>query len=89
MTHMTETGMVVRHTLCRATGSTITVERTGPGSWIEQKPGWVTLCLNHSTLCLHRSRHAAERHAAWPEWCGDCARILTGEKPRITTGKIL
>lgn len=85
----TEVGVVVQHRVARVTGATITVERTGPGSWIEQEDGWATLCLNHATLCIHPTRMLAEAHASAPDgWCGDCQAIAAGDRPRITTGKI-
>jgi len=88
-TRVAEVGAVVQHRVARETGATVTVERTGPGSWIEQEPGWMTICLNHGTCCLHTARLDAEAHAATPSgWCGDCRMIVEGKRPRITTGKV-
>lgn len=85
-----EIGTVIHHRVARETGATTTVERTGPGSWIEQEPGWMTFCLNHSTICMHPTRELAISHASCPSgWCGDCRRIVEGKAPRITTGKVL
>lgn len=71
-------------TQARETGATITVEKTGPGSWIEQEPGWMTLCLNHGTCCSHDTRELAESHASTPSgWCADCRNIVEGIRPRI------
>jgi hypothetical protein len=36
-----EVGQIVLHRQVRETGATVTVERTGPGSWVEQEPGIV------------------------------------------------
>lgn len=84
-----EVGQIVLHTKTRETGATVTVERTGPGSWVEQEPGWMTLCLNHSTCCLHETRLLAEQHAATPSgWCSDCQCIASGDAPRITGAKL-
>lgn len=84
-----EVGTIIHHAVARETGATITVERTGPGSWVEQESGWMTLCLNHSSCCLHDTRRLARAHAATPSgWCGDCARIVNGDSPRITEGKL-
>lgn len=80
----TSVGEVVSHRQARETGSTITVERTGPGSWIEQEPGWITLCLNHGQLVIHETRALAQDHASLPSgWCSDCALIARGERPKI------
>jgi hypothetical protein len=77
-------GMILRHTQARSTGATVTVERTGPGSWIEQEPGYMTMCLSHSTCVLHYTRRDAFDNAAAPEqWCGDCELIADGKRPRI------
>lgn len=85
----TEIGQITRHAVSRETGATITVERTGEGSWIEQEPGWMTECLNHGQIMHHRTRRLAEWHAAIPSgWCGDCWYIAEGKRPRITTGRI-
>ena len=86
----TEIGMVTRHTKTRQTGATVTTERTGPGSWIEQEPGWVNLCLDHGQLIHHRTRSLAERfHSRPAEWCSDCRRIVDGKRPRIDGPKVL
>lgn len=75
---------IVRHTRARSTGATIAVERTGPGSWIEQDPGWVTVCVNHGQCCMHETRRLAESFAACPEeWCSDCRLIADSDRPRI------
>jgi len=88
--HRTEVGMIVSHRVAKETGATIVVEKTGPGSWIEQEDGWATLCLNHSFVIIHPTRALAMWHSAAPSgWCGDCERIADGKAPRITTGKVL
>lgn len=86
---MTAVGTIISHRVARSTGATIIVERTGDGSWVEQEPGWMTLCLNHASCVLHDTRSLAMRHAAEPEgWCGDCGRIAYGDAPRIHAGKV-
>jgi hypothetical protein len=81
----TEVNVIVHSAQARETGATINVERTGPGSWIEQEHGWVTLCLNHAQLAIHDTRALAIAHAAKPSgWCGDCQAIADGIRPRIT-----
>lgn len=40
---------------------------------------WMTVCLDHGTLCTHSTIVLAESHAAYPEWCGECADILRGD----------
>jgi hypothetical protein len=85
----TDVGTIVSHRVARETGATITVERTGDGSWIEQEAGWMTLCLNHSTCVLHSTRSTAMRFAATPsEWCAECRDIVTGKSPMITSGLV-
>lgn len=80
----TPVNLIVHSVQVRETGATISVERTGPGSWIEQEPGWVTLCLNHAQLALHDTRRLAVAHAAAPSgWCSDCERIARGQRPKI------
>ncbi len=78
-------GTIVREARCRETGATTRVERSGPGSWIEQEEGWVTLCLQHATCVVHPTRSLAEWHAVSPSgWCQECRAITEGEAPRIT-----
>jgi hypothetical protein len=85
----TGVGEVIRHAVAKSTGATIIVERTGPGSSIEQDAGWATVCANHATLIIHETRAAALSHAVEPEgWCADCERIANGKADRITTGLI-
>lgn len=82
-------GTIVLHRVARSTGATITVERTGEGSWIECEPGWMTSCLNHGQNMQHQTNVLAKQFAAAPEeWCSECAKIASGEEPRITVGKV-
>jgi hypothetical protein len=85
----TGVGEIVHHRVAASTGATIVVERTGPGSSIEQDRGWATVCLNHGMLIIHETRKLAVAFAAVPEeWCGDCERIADGTADRITTGLV-
>lgn len=73
-------GAVISARRNRETGTLVTVERTGPGSWIEQEPGWMTLCDEHSTCCLHETRALALAHAAQPSgWCELCYELVNGK----------
>ena len=82
-------GEIVHHRKARSTGATITVERTGEGSWIESQPGWMTIDLSHSTVASHDTRATAVDFAAHPEeWCGDCQLIAAGKRPRIEGSKV-
>lgn len=83
-TRRTPVNQIIHYTKARETGATISVERTGPGSWLESEPGWMTLCMNHSSCCMHDTRELAISHASAPSgWCGDCARIVKGDAPKI------
>jgi hypothetical protein len=73
-------GDVISRRRARSSGATIAVERTGDGSWIEQEPGWMTVCETHSTCVLHSTRALALAHAASPEgWCADCSVVVEGQ----------
>ena len=81
----TEVGIIVRHTKTQQTGATVVTEKVGPGSWIEEEPGWMTLCLNHGQLIFHETRTLAEWHHSDPGgWCSDCRRIKQGVMPKLT-----
>ena len=72
-------GTIVQRHHALSTGALITVERTGTGSWIEEDPGWATLCETHSRIVTHRTRRLAIYHATCPEdWCEDCSEIAEG-----------
>ncbi len=76
----TPVGWIVQQRRNRQTGTTITVERCGPGSWVEQEPGWLTLCEEHSSCVVHPTRRLAERHASDPAgWCEPCRGLLNKE----------
>lgn len=82
-------GTIVHHRVARSTGATIIVERTGPGSSIEQDNGWATVCLNHATSIQHDTRALAVSHAVEPEnWCEACEDIANGKADRITIGLV-
>lgn len=86
---MTAVNELIHHRKARSTGATITVERTGEGSWIEQEEGWMTVDLTHGTVASHDTRAAAVDFAAHPEeWCGDCRLIADGKRPCIEGSKV-
>lgn len=69
----TPVGGVVLDRVVRETGTRVYVERTGPGSSIEQEPGWATVCQDHGGVVVHETRRLAERFASVPtEWCPTC-----------------
>lgn len=78
-------GTIAHEARRRETGATVRVERSGPGSWIEEEYGWVTVCLNHATCVLHYTLVDARSHAPYPSgWCEPCREITEGKAPRIT-----
>jgi hypothetical protein len=42
---------------------------------------WVTICEDHGDTCSHGSLRLAKAHAAIPEWCSTCAKVIHGDPP--------
>lgn len=77
---------VIARRRARSTGATISAQRVGPGSWLEQEPGWATVCEMHSTCVMHETRRLAKAFMAAPEeWCQPCEQIATSAPDSATT----
>lgn len=64
---------IVQFRTARSTGTMVMIIRTGPGSWVEQEPGWMTICDDHGGCVMHDTLSDARAWAPHPEgWCPDC-----------------
>lgn len=82
MARMTTTAEYIRQERRnRASGTVVQVlDLAHPDAEFDAADGrWATVCTDHGSICVHDSIHLAESHAAYPEWCGDCADILRGD----------
>lgn len=61
----------------RITGSQIVVVDNRSRTFVDDDQNWYTVCDTHSSLIGHETRKLAEYHAVVPEWCEECAAIMT------------
>jgi hypothetical protein len=55
----------------RVTGTTVVVERADDDEY-----AWQTVCGEHYELVAHETKYVARQHAAMPEWCSFCQRLM-------------
>jgi len=65
----------------RRTGAQISIYHAEQAGLDSDGGRWVSICENHGDLCNHDSLRLAKAHAAIPEWCTSCAKIIHGGKP--------
>ena len=67
----------------KASGTKILVSQTeDPGAY-ENGLKWQTACLDHATVCNHRTLRLARDWATQPDWCGPCQHIIWHEDAPI------
>ena len=60
----------------RLTGTKILVSETEDIDAYNDGYKWQTVCLDHATVCNHRTQKLAREWAAQPDWCGPCQHII-------------